>query len=89
MKVISKAKNMLEVEIDEDEGFLNVLQAKLLEDSNVELAYYTIPHPLTDKPRVFIRTKKASPNSALKKAVRKFSKEIDDFEKQFKKAVKK
>lgn len=89
MKVIAKGRNVLELEIEEDEGFLNALQTLLSEDNNVELAYCTTDHPLTGKPKFFIRTKKGSPKEALKRAIRKFAKELSSFETEFKKAVKK
>ncbi|MEW6069209.1 MAG: RpoL/Rpb11 RNA polymerase subunit family protein [Candidatus Thermoplasmatota archaeon] len=88
MKVITKSRNILEIEVEEDEGFLSALQSLLLEDSNVELAYCIRDHPLTGKPKIFVRTKKGSPKEALKKATRKFAKELDIFEAGFKKAVK-
>jgi DNA-directed RNA polymerase subunit L len=86
MKVIDKNKNTIELEVDEDEGFLNALQSLLLEDSNIELAYWTRTHPLTGKPKIFIRTKSGSPKEALKKAVRKFTKEVNSFESELNKA---
>ncbi len=81
IKFISKTKDVLEVEVDEDEGFVDTLKEKLLQDRNVEMAYYTIRHPLTDKPKLFIKMKKGSSEEALKKAVRAYTKEIADFEK--------
>ncbi|MDI6708466.1 MAG: RpoL/Rpb11 RNA polymerase subunit family protein [Candidatus Thermoplasmatota archaeon] len=87
MKVLSKDRKVIELEVDEDLGFLNALEVLLLEDSNVELAYCTTDHPLTGKPKIFIRAKKGSPKEALKKAVRKFAKELNGFEAEFKKVV--
>lgn len=81
VKFISKTKDALEVEVGEDEGFINALKEKLLQDRNIEMAYYMIGHPLTDKPKLFIKMKKGSSEEALKKAVRAYIKEIADFEK--------
>lgn len=71
INVLERNKNRLKIEIEgEDHTLCNVLQSVLLEDKNVELAGYTIPHPLTAHPIFHIRMKgNHDPLEALNRAV--------------------
>jgi DNA-directed RNA polymerase subunit L len=68
----------------------NLLQKRLLEDENVDLAGYNIPHPLVSNSIIYVRTKgDVKPKSALLKAVEKTSEMNEKFRKEIEKALKK
>jgi DNA-directed RNA polymerase subunit L len=88
LKVVSKDKNSIEIEMDKDETFINPLKEKLLLNSNVDTAICRRGHPLLDKPRIFVRVKKGKPVDALGKAVKDFENDIKSFKTSFEKAEK-
>jgi DNA-directed RNA polymerase subunit L len=76
-KKISEKDNELEFELQgEDHTFAGILVSKLLEDKNVEIAQYDIPHPLVGHPTFLIRTKKGEPRKALKDALADLKKDV-------------
>jgi DNA-directed RNA polymerase subunit L len=70
IKVLSKSKNELKIELEgAGHTICNLLQKNLLEDKNVDLAGYDIPHPLASNAVIYVRMKGASkPETALIKA---------------------
>jgi DNA-directed RNA polymerase subunit L len=68
--VLSKSKNEIKIEIEgAGHTLCNILQKKLLEDKNVDLAGYDVPHPLSAKAIIYVRMNGASkPKTALIKA---------------------
>lgn len=91
LKILKKTKNELKMEIDgEGHTFCNVVQKALLEDKRVDLAGYDIPHPLTAKPKFYVRTKRRSkPEAVFKHAVKEVQKDTKAFRVAFDKALKK
>lgn len=90
VKILKKTPSELKLEI-EDVGhtFCNLLQKRLLEDENVDLAGYDIPHPLASSSIVYLRTKGAvKPREALLKAVKRASGMNREFGKELRKALK-
>lgn len=89
VKVLSKSKNELKVEIiGEDHTFCNLLQNVLLEDKNVEIAGYDQPHPLIRSSIVLLRTKReASPEKVLLNALASIQELNKEFNEKFAKAV--
>jgi len=89
VKVVSKAKNELKIEIiGEDHTFCNLLQNALLNDKNVEIAGYDQPHPLIRSSIIYLRTKReASPEKALLSALEYLKEENKEFDEKFSKAV--
>lgn len=86
VKVLKKEGKELKIEIEgAGHGLCNLLQTKLLEDKNVDMAGYDVPHPLASNPVIYVRMKGAAkPEEALRKAAEKareangaFSKELD------------
>ena len=73
IKIISKSGKELKIELEgAGHGLCNLLQKQLLEDKNVEMAGYDIPHPLASNPFIYIRMKGAAkPEDSLKKAAQK------------------
>ncbi len=87
LKTVKKDKNMMQIEVvGEGTTFVNLLKEALLEDKSVTSAAFIVDHPLTSDPHLFIRTKGKKPKTALKDAVKLVKKQIDEFEKKFKKA---
>lgn len=70
IKVLSKSKNEIKIELEgAGHTLCNLLQKRLLEDKNVNLAGYDIPHPLYVKAILHVRMNGASkPETALIKA---------------------
>ena len=90
VKVLEKKPNELKVEIEgEDHSFCNVLQKALLEDDAIDMAGYSIPHPLVSSPVVYVRTRgQRRPETALRNAVEKIRKGNREFRETFEKALK-
>ncbi len=69
VKVVEMGENYLRLLVKgEDHTFLNLLQHYLLEDEDVVIAKYDIPHPLVGEPELFVKTNKKSPMEAIKRA---------------------
>lgn len=90
VNVLNKTKNELKIELEEAGHTLcNILQKKLLEDENVELAGYDVPHPLASNSIIYVRTKgSVKPEDALLRAVKKILEVSEEFSKELKKALK-
>ncbi|HXX88553.1 MAG TPA: DNA-directed RNA polymerase subunit L [Candidatus Acidoferrum sp.] len=91
VKVLDKTPNELRLEIDGvGHTLCNLLQKRILEEENVDLAGYDIPHPMTPKAIVYVRTKgKVKPEDVLKRAVVNAREINSDFGKEFERALKK
>lgn len=90
IRILKETPNELRIEIEgEGHTFCNPLQKALLEDKEVEMAGYDIPHPLISNPIVYIRTKEGrKPETALQEAVEKLRKRSDEFRRAFEGALK-
>jgi DNA-directed RNA polymerase subunit L len=91
VKILKKTSDELKIEA-EDVGhtLCNLLQKRLLEDEKVDLAGYSIPHPLASKSVIYVRVKgDLKPEDALRRAVEKARKMNKEFSKEFEKAIKK
>lgn len=90
VNMLKKTKNELKIEVEGAEHTLcNLLQRKLLEDENVDLAGYDIPHPLASNPVIYVRTKgKTAPEEALLRAVEKLLEVSKEFGEELEKALK-
>ncbi len=90
VKILKKTSNELKIEVqDIGHTLCNLLQKRLLEDENVDLAGYDIPHPLASNAIIYIRTKnKVKPEEALKKAVKRTLKMNKEFGQKLQKALK-
>jgi DNA-directed RNA polymerase subunit L len=91
VNILKKTENELKIEVEgASHTICNLLQKRLLEDENVELAGYDIPHPLTPVPVIYVRTKgKVKPEEALLKALEKAREMNEEFGKALQKALKK
>jgi DNA-directed RNA polymerase subunit L len=91
INVLKRTENELKIEVEgAGHTLCNLLQKKLLEDEDVDMAGYDIPHPLVSKPIIYVRTKgKVTPEEALRKAIEKLLKLSDEFGRELEKAFKK
>ena len=90
IKILKRTDNELKFEIEgEGHSLLNLLQKALLEDDNIAMAGYDVPHPLFDRGILYVQTKdKQNPEDVVKEAVKKVKALNKDFDKSFKKASK-
>ena len=89
IEVLKKQKNHLEFILKgERHTFPNLLRSRLLQDPSVEFASYVLDHPLGGDSRFIIKTKGKTPGKALDDACKRIEKDLADFEKAVKKAVK-
>lgn len=90
INILKKNANELKIEIQgTDHGLCNLLQKKILQDDNVDLAGYDVPHPLASSPIIYIRMKgDLSPEDTLVAAAKKAFADNEEFGKQLKKALK-
>ena len=89
IKVLKKTENELKIEVeDASHGLCNLLQKKLLEDENVDMAGYDVPHPLVSNPIIYVRMKGSTkPAAALKRAAEKARETNGKFSKELEKAL--
>jgi len=89
IKVLMKTGNELKMELEgEGHSFCNALQKVFLGEETIEIAGYTIPHPLTANPVIHVRTQKGRPETALRNAAEKLQKKTRQFNDAFEKALK-
>ncbi|MEM3609103.1 MAG: DNA-directed RNA polymerase subunit L [Candidatus Bathyarchaeia archaeon] len=91
VKVLKETSNELKIEVEGiGHGLCNLIQKRLLEEENVDLAGYDIPHPLASNPIIYIRTKgHTKPKEVLFRALKNARKTNDNFRKELEKALKK
>lgn len=69
LKLLEKNKASMKIEIiNPEDTFIYPLVSALLQDGDVADAEYYTGHPQLDKPVLYVRTKKDSPQAALKRA---------------------
>lgn len=90
INVLKKGERELKIEIQgADHGICNLLQKKILQDGNVDLAGYDVPHPLASSPIIYIRMKGDSkPEDTLLEAAKKAFADNEVFGKELAKALK-
>jgi DNA-directed RNA polymerase subunit L len=90
VNVLKKTSDELRIEVEGSGHTLcNLIQTKLLEEEDVDLAGYDVPHPLASSPVIYVRTKNGmKPETVLKNALEKARGMNKEFGKQFEKALK-
>ncbi|MCS7124224.1 MAG: DNA-directed RNA polymerase subunit L [Candidatus Bathyarchaeota archaeon] len=90
VNVLKITQNELKIEVEGvGHTLCNLLQKELLEDKDVDLAGYDIPHPLASNPVIYVRTKgQTTPKEALLRAVMKLLEVGEEFGKELEKALK-
>jgi DNA-directed RNA polymerase subunit L len=84
-----KEGDYMEMEFNgEGHTLLNLIQSNLLKDKQVEMAGYTVPHPLMDKSRLFIKLNRGKDHlKVLKKALNSSKGELNEFLDGFEKSL--
>jgi DNA-directed RNA polymerase subunit L len=83
-------KNILIVETkDESVSFCNLVRSELWEDSSVSESAFIKEHPYLEKPKIFVKTSRGKPQTALERAAGRLEAQAADFGNEFKKALKK
>lgn len=90
VNVVTKTPNELKIEVEgAGHTICNLLQKNLLEEENVDMAGYDIPHPLSSSATIYIRTKgKTKPEQILKGAIEKTREMNKEFGKELARALK-
>ena len=90
VNVLKKTDTELKIEVEgAGHSLLNVLQKTLLEDDQIEMAGYHVPHPLIDSGILYVYTKEQQNSSeAINEATKKVLSLSKEFQKSFKKANK-
>ena len=89
LRVIGRGKDSLELEIiGEGHTFCNLLVDVLNSDPEVEYAGYDVSHPLLGTPRLFLRVRKGDPEKALRRALERIVKLMDELHEAFEGALK-
>lgn len=82
MKVVSKEKNSIEIElIGINKTLLQPLIQALLRDDKVEFANSTRKHPFVDHPKLHIKVKSGEPIDAFLRAAKALAKESHECKK--------
>lgn len=91
IKILKKTSDELKIEVEgAGHTICNLVQKRLLENKNVDLAGYNIPHPLASNSIIYVRIKdNVKPEQALREAVEEARKTNKEFSKELKKAFKK
>ena len=89
VKILQRSENEIKLEVEGmGHSLCNLLQSKLLEEKNVDLAGYDIPHPIASNPIIFLRTKKGvKPEKVLRKAIKEVVKKNKEFRDELKKTL--
>ncbi len=82
-KVLEETKTKLVFELEgETHSFCNALKNELLQVKGVNLATYSIDHPLVGVPKFLIEAKGVEPRKALKTALANLKKKAKEFQKE-------
>jgi DNA-directed RNA polymerase subunit L len=81
LNIVREEEGYLELDFGgEGHSLLNLLQSVLTQDPDVEMAGYNKPHPLMDRSRLFIKTKKGKdPQVVLKRTAKRAGKQMVEF----------
>lgn len=87
IELLENKKDTLEFIIKgERHSFPTLLRQALLQDSSVELAAYTLDHPLDSFAKFIVKTKGKSPAKAIADALKQIDSNLTGFEQALKKA---
>jgi DNA-directed RNA polymerase subunit L len=89
INITKREKGLIELDLSgEGHTLLNLVQASLIENKNVEMAGYSKPHPLMDRSRLFIKLKRGDDVlGVIKKATENADGKLDEFLGQFEKSL--
>lgn len=85
INVLENEKNSLTFEVKgADHTFCNAFKEELSKIEDIDIATYTISHPLVGVPKFFVKTKKSSPKKAIEAAIKALKDKNKDFLKNYK-----
>jgi DNA-directed RNA polymerase subunit L len=89
VNVLKKTSNELKVEVEgAGHTLCNLVQKKILEEKNVDMAGYDIPHPLASNAVIYVRTKgSVKPEHVLRNALENARQTNKEFGREFAKAL--
>ncbi len=90
LKKIKEGDKLLLVEVGgETFTVTNAIREYLWDDKSVSEAAQIKEHPYLSQPKIFVKTSKGLPESALEKAAEKIAEDAKEFKQKFKEASKK
>jgi len=88
INILSKDKKKIEFEIEgEDHTLCNALKDALWKQPEVEIAAYSIDHPLINKAKMIVSVTKGDAKAALLKAVETIKKDAKSISTEFSKRI--
>jgi DNA-directed RNA polymerase subunit L len=89
VSVLKKTSNELRLEVEgAGHTLCSLLQKKLLEEKNTDMAGYDIPHPLASNAIIYLRTRGAvKPEQVVRNALENARELNKEFSKEFARAV--
>jgi len=82
-------KTMLVEVVGESFTLTNTIREYLWDDKSVSEAAQIKEHPYLSQPKIFVKTDRGSPVTALEKATEKIIEDTEEFKQKFKEALKK
>ena len=91
LRLVEKSKNEFRIElVGEGHTFCNALQEELLKDKTLEFGGYSISHPLTGQPILYLRTKgRRKPETVLTESSKNLIKNLTSLQTVFRKEANK
>jgi DNA-directed RNA polymerase subunit L len=90
LKVVKEKEDEILLEVDgETVSFANLIRSELWNDKAVKEAAHIKEHPYLERPKVFVKTDRGSPRTALEKAAVRIADQSIEFREEFKRASKK
>jgi len=90
LSVIEEDEKKLILQVkDESVSFANLIRSELWNDKSISEAAYIKEHPYLGHPKIFVKTERGSPRTALEKASQRILDKAQEFQEEFKKALKK
>jgi len=91
LELVEKGEGYLLIKVrGEDHTLCNLLRKTLHEDKYVVAASYAIEHPLTEPPKLYVKTKKGkTPERALTDAAEQVAEQLEELQKQLQRGPKK
>lgn len=89
VKVVKQDEKTLILELPgESYTLTNVIRDELWENTSVSEAAQIKEHPYLAEPKIFVKTSRGLPTTALKRAASRIISQVDEFKSKFKSALK-
>lgn len=90
LKILKEDEKSLMLEVGgEAVSFANLIREELWNDKSVTEAAHIKEHPYLSQPKIFVKTDRGSPRTALEKAATRIVDSSKEFKEEFKRAMKK